>query len=205
MACLGRDFIQPDRRPTTMLIDSFIPRPDVMEIHRLEIAASGEAVYQALWKTDFASSPVVRILLTLRSLPGRLLQPGRRQRPPQKLALPIILEAGSGFGLLAEEPGREIVLGITGRFWRPLSNILPFSPEHFQSPVPPGLARAAWNFTVQEATAGRTLLATETRVVCGDPASRLRFRLYWLVIRPFSGLIRRVMLRAVQRACKDAA
>jgi len=63
------------------------------------------------------------------------------------------------------------------------------------------LARAVWNFTGQEAAAGRTLLSTETRIVCGDAASRRKFRLYWLVVRPFSGLSRLLMLRAVRRAC----
>jgi len=32
-----------------------------------------------------------------------------------------------------------------------------------------------------------------------DAASRRRFRLYWLLIRPFSGLMRRLMLRAIAR------
>jgi hypothetical protein len=96
-------------------------------------------------------------------------------------------------------------LGVAGQFWRPLSNLLPFNPEHFHGPVPADLARAVWNFTVQETRAGRSVLSTETRVICGDPASRLKFRLYWLLSRPFSGLIRRMMLRAVRQACQDSA
>jgi hypothetical protein len=188
-----------------MLIDAFAPRPDVVEIHRIEIAAPRDAVYQALWTADLASSPVVKGLLTLRSLPTRLFQRYRQPPRPQKLTLQTIIAAGAGFGLLAEEPGREIVLGIAGQFWRPIGNTLPFRRENFHGSVPPGVARAVWNFTVQETKAGRTLLSTETRVVCGDPASRFKFRLYWLLIRPFSGLIRRVMLRAVQRACQGIA
>jgi hypothetical protein len=186
-----------------MLIDSFAPYPDVVETHRIEIAAPCEAVYQALWTADLGSSPFVKGLLALRSLPERIVHRGHKRRPNQKLTLETIIEAG--FGRLAEEPGREIVLGVAGQFWRPLSNILPFNPEHFHGSAPTGLARAVWNFTVQETRAGHTLLSTETRVICGDPASRLKFRLYWLLIRPFSGLIRRLMLRAVQRACQDAA
>jgi hypothetical protein len=174
-----------------------------VEIHRIEIAAPYKAVYQALWTVDLASSPIVRGLLALRSLPARIFQRQRQQSPAQKLTLSILIEAG--FGRLAEEPGREIVLGVAEQFWRPIGNTSPFKRENFHGPVPPGLARAVWNFTVQETKAGRTLLSTETRVVCGDPASRFKFRLYWLLIRPFSGLIRRVMLRAVQRACESAA
>jgi hypothetical protein len=182
-----------------MLIESFAPNPDAVETHRLEIVASGAAVYQALWTTDLGSSPVVKGLLALRSLPEVLLAPKRRHRWSQKVTLHTLSEVG--FGLLAEEPGQEVVLGITGRFWRPTGNLLPFRHEHFLGPVPRGLARAVWNFTVQEAAAGRTLLSTETRITCGDAASRRKFRLYWLVVRPFSGLIRLLMLRAVRRAC----
>jgi hypothetical protein len=40
--------------------------------------------------------------------------------------------------------------------------------------------------------------STETRVHVPDPAARGKFRRYWLVIRPFSCLIR-VFLRATRR------
>jgi hypothetical protein len=41
-------------------------------------------------------------------------------------------------------------------------------------------------------------LYTETRVRCLGASSRRWFRLYWLVIRPFSGLLRRSMLRGIR-------
>jgi hypothetical protein len=185
-----------------MLIDSFAPEPDAAEIHKIEIAAARETVYQALWTTDIGSSHVVKGLLALRSLPAFILLPKRRPRARQKISLQTLIDAG--FGQLAEEPGREIVLGITGQFWRPVGNTLPFNRDEFLRPVPAGLARAVWNFTVQEAAANRTTLCTETRITCGDKTSRLKFRAYWLLVRPFSGLIRLVMLRAVRRACEDA-
>lgn len=185
-----------------MLIESFVPKPDAAEIHKIEIAASPETVYRALWTADLGSSSVIKGLMALRALPEMVLHPGRRRRPPQKVTLHALLAAG--FGRLAEEPGREIVLGVAGRFWRPMGNVLPFNQEHFYGPVPPGLARAVWNFLVQEVSPERTLLSTETRVVCGDTVSRWKFRAYWVVIRPFSGLIRLIMLKAVRRACESA-
>lgn len=184
-----------------MLIDSFAPAPDAVETHRIEIGASRETVYQALWTTDLGNSPLVKGLLALRSLPRFILAPGRRCSS-RKIMLQTIIEAG--FGRLAEEPGREIVLGVAGRFWRPTGNILPFSRENFRGPVPPGLARAVWNFAAVEAGPGRTILSTETRVNCGDRASRMKFRTYWLFVRPFSGLIRLEILREVRRVCERA-
>jgi hypothetical protein len=46
---------------------------------------------------------------------------------------------------------------------------------------------------------GTTLAETETRVAATDPTARRGFGRYWLVIRGFSGLIRRDWLRAVAR------
>ena len=185
-----------------MLIESFAPHPDAMESHTIEIAASPETVYRALWTADLGGSSVIRGLMALRSLPEMVFHPGRRRRPPPRVTLHAMLEAG--FEKLAEEPGREIVLGVAGPFWQPMGNLLSFKPEYFQGPVPPGLARAVLNFRVQEVSLERTLLSTETRVVCGDTVSRWKFRAYWVVIQPFSGLIRRIMLRAVRRVCEGA-
>jgi hypothetical protein len=49
---------------------------------------------------------------------------------------------------------------------------------------------------------GGARLATETRVRALDDRTRRRFRLYWLAIGPFSGLIRRRWLQAVQDAAR---
>jgi hypothetical protein len=182
-----------------MLIESFIPNPDAIETHEIEIAASREAVYQALWTTDLGGSPIIKSLMALRSLPGIVSNPKQLRHLPRQITLQTIIE--SGFGQLAEDPGREVVLGVEGQFWRPTGAILPFSKEMFRGPVQPDFARGVWNFAVQDAGQGLSVLSTETRVVCGSAASRLKFRAYWTVVRPFSGLIRVIMLRAVKKAC----
>jgi hypothetical protein len=45
-----------------------------------------------------------------------------------------------------------------------------------------------------------SVLSTETRVHAHSALARRRFRMYWLVVGPFSALIRRRWLRAVARA-----
>ena len=64
----------------------------------------------------------------------------------------------------------------------------------FRTFADPGFAKMAFNFRLDGST-----LSTETRVLLTDERSRRAFRRYWLVIRPFSGLIRRAWLRAIAR------
>ena len=181
-----------------MLIDSFAPNPDAVETHSIAINAAGEQVYHALWTADLGGSLAIKILMGLRSLPAFLLHRSHARPRNQRITLQTIID--SGFGVLAEKPGEEIVLGVTGRFWRPTGNLSPFNRADFDKAVSPGLARGVWNFRVEESAGGKAILSTQTRVICGDPASRRKFRLYWLFVRPFSGLIRRIMLKNVRNA-----
>jgi hypothetical protein len=181
---------------TAMLIDSFAPNPDAVEIHSIVIAASRRNVYRTLWTADLGS-PLIKLLLWLRSIPGFVAHPCRTRPRNQAITLQTLID--SGFGVLAEKPGEEIVLGVTGRFWRPAGNLSPFNRIDFDQPVTAGLAQAVWNFSVSEERNGQTILRTETRVTCGDEASRRKFLAYWLIVRPFSGLIRLIMLRRVRK------
>jgi hypothetical protein len=180
-----------------MLIDSFAPNPDAVETHSIAIGASPEAVRHALRTADLGGSLIIKLLLALRALPEFVLHGGRTASRNRKITLQTVID--SGFGILADQPD-EIVLGVTGRFWRPAGNLSPFNREDFDRAVPAGLARGVWNFRLEQDGSDRTILTTETRVVCGDDASRRKFRVYWLFVRPFSGLIRRIMLNSVRKA-----
>ncbi len=66
--------------------------------------------------------------------------------------------------------------------------------QPFRDFTEPGWAKMAVNFRVADGE-----LSTETRVWLTDAGSRRAFGAYWLVIRPFSGLIRRAWLTAAAR------
>ena len=188
-----------------MLIDKYAPKADASETHQIEIEADAESVYQKLWTANLAGSAIIKTLMGLRTLPGVLLQPtSLHLKQPGRWRRTITMQnlIDAGFGKLTEEPGKEIVLGIAGKFWRPTGNVVPFDQTNFDGPVTAGLARAVWNFHLQPLGPRRTILATETRVICGDAASRAKFRVYWMLVRPFSGLIRRLMLQSVKRECE---
>jgi len=186
-----------------MLIDSFAPRFDATEIHRIAINASRPTVYEALWTADLGGSSVIKLLMLLRSIPALVTRRDKSSPRTQKVTLRTLTD--SNFGLLAERASEEVVLGITGRFWRPMGNLSPFKRSDFDHPVPAGFARGIWNFHISDGLDGQTILQTETRVVCGDDASRKKFLAYWLVVRPFSGLIRLIMLRSVRKLSETRA
>lgn len=188
---------------TQMLIDSFAPEFDAIEIHRIAINASRQTVYESLWTADLGGSAVIKLLMLLRAMPGLLARRHQSSTRKQKVTLHTLIN--SGFGLLAERASDEVVLGVTGRFWRPTGNLSTFRRSDFDHPVPAGFARGVWNFRVSEGLDGQTILQTETRVICGDTASRQKFLAYWLVVRPFSGLIRLIMLRNVRKAAEKEA
>lgn len=131
--------------------------------------------------------PLTRWLLRLRGIPAR----------PRGATLGDLTRGG--FTLLGERPGEEVVLGTIGRFWRLRGALGPATRRGFAAGLPPGVARAAWQFQVTDAGGGKTALTTETRVQCADAATRRRFRLYWAVVGTASGWIRREILRAVRR------
>lgn len=183
-----------------MLIDEFLPHYDVTEYHELAIPVPPARTYAAIWEADFAASSIVKGLFALRSIPAALSDPASLRRFSNRLTLRQILQRG--FCLLGEERGREVVLGVTGQFWKPTGNISPIEAARFREPLPAGTARAAWNFAVRERGDGTSLLTTETRVLCADDEARRSFRRYWRVVGPFSALIRRYMLASVRRqAC----
>ncbi len=108
-----------------------------------------------------------------------------------------------GFVKLAEVPGRELVFGLAGRFWRPDGGLRRLTREEFLAFAEEGSVKAAWNLRVTETAAGQSEVSTETRVLAFGAAARRKFRIYWTVIESFSGLTRRAMLRGIRRAALE--
>lgn len=166
-----------------MRIDEVIPVADVTSSHSIVIAAPPTAVRRALLEINLSDDALVRVLLRLRGLPRR----ATTWTGLQEL----------GFIQLANAPDAFIV-GLAGRFWTPRGGLVRLSPEEFSVYAEPGSARTAWSFEMEPTGAG-TELTTETRVQCTDDASRRHFRRYWRIVGPFSGIIRRRVLRLVER------
>jgi CubicO group peptidase (beta-lactamase class C family) len=133
----------------------------------------------------------------IRILPAWLV---RMVRGPRRLKDSVAGDCFVGpapFTLVAETPGEEFVLGIMGCFWTPSGGVVNATAERFRELPPAGLAQAFWNFRIRPDGSG-TELSTETRVRCGDEATRRQFRKYWRIVRPGSSLIRNSMLRHIR-------
>jgi hypothetical protein len=168
-----------------MLIDQVLPQYDEREYHQIEIRGDQREVYQTLRSVDFSDSIIIRTLFRLRGL------------PTASTNLDSLLQVG--FLLVDEIPPEELVLGLVGKFWTYRAEILNLDAVQYGEFNQKGYAKLAWNFTIQESAPGFVRLSTETRIVCTDDHSRVRFKLYWTLIGRFSGLTRKEMLRVVKR------
>jgi hypothetical protein len=184
------------------LIDEFLPTYSTVEWHLITVRAPAEVVYRALRTADLGGPVPVRLLLALRALPAALTRSRDRVlRLRERIREPITLSEfeRQGFVILAEDPPREILIGLEGAFWTLGGDIRPTDAVRFRGPQRRGTARAAWNFRLEERADGTVALSTETRVQPADSDSLRRFRRYWWFVRPWSGLTRRYMLRAIRK------
>jgi len=112
-----------------------------------------------------------------------------------------------GLRYLAEGAvGQELGLGVAGRFWRPDGGrCTDLTPDEFSEFSHLGYAKAAWNFRLHSDSAETTLLSTVTRIKCFGQAALWKFRLYWSLVGPFSGLMRKAILKQVKIAAESDA
>jgi hypothetical protein len=183
------------------LIDAFLPHYDVISRDAVIIRASAARVYACLKTADMNASLMIRTLFAVRghyrgALAQRTVGSPRAQRRP----LTLNTLAQSGFVLLGERPGDEVVLGMIARPWMPRYEMRHVEASAFTSFAEPGFAKIVWSFKLDEADGIR--LSTQTRVRCLDRASLVRFRLYWAFAGPFSGLVKRELLRLVRECAQ---
>jgi len=183
-----------------LLIDQFLPRYDFAVVHAQVFRVPPEVCLRAARNVDLFRHPAIRVLLDLRALPQRAASrvTGRRDGGDHVPAAMFRVEDMTRYGwdLLGENPS-EIVLGQIGRPWKAAGAAAGpvVAPAAFATYDKPGYAKLAFSLRVDPRGTTSSILTMETRVALTDAASLRRFRRYWMVIGPFSGLIRRVALR----------
>lgn len=179
-----------------------MPAYQFNEVHTARIKAPRDRVYGAIRSVTADEIPLFRLLTGIR----RMGRPGPESilNAPEKLPI-LDVATSTTFLLLAEERGREIVIGtlvVAPRGWRPRTRP---SPEGLRALRDPGFALAAMNFRIEDAGPDACTVTTETRVYATDGPTRRRFAGYWRVIYPGSALIRRMWLGAIKHRAESRA
>lgn len=168
------------------LINKFLPVFDVAKKHSIVVNAGLEKAYRTVRSFQFANTALTNVLFALRGLSTK------------KVSLQTVLDAG--FILLDERKNEEFVLGLVGKFWTPGGCLQRLTPAEFDTFGAQGFAKAVWNFSFDRISESKTHIITETRVLCLDDSSRRKFKTYWFFVGPFSGIIRREILRSIKKA-----
>jgi hypothetical protein len=173
----------------------YLADPRIHRVDAIAVAAPPDVAWAHARAIDLRDIAIVRVLLELRMIPARLDAwfSGESIARRARLRIDDLIAPGSGFTLLAEEPGREIVIGSVGAFWRPDIEWRYVAADELAAFAEPGWGKLAWSLRV-EALGRGSLITCELRVTATDDASWTKLRRYWRVTGPFSLAIRRALL-----------
>lgn len=196
----GRERRPADPAARDEWLDRFMPDCEVAERHHVRVDAPAATALAAAQQINLSDSAIVRAVFK-----GREIFMGS-QSAAQEAPRPLLDQMRAlGWGVLAEVPGRELVLGAATRPWEsnPVFRALPAG--EFAAFQEPGYAKIVWTLRADPVDGERSIFRTETRVATTDAASRARFRRYWSCVKPGVVLIRRVMLSAIKSAAERRA
>lgn len=169
-------------------IQSFLPNPHHTEIHRIFVKAKPDKAWDTARHFDAADIPWVKILFDIRTLPEKLS--GKEPVPDSGgISVEDVVKTGTGFMLLAETPGKEVVVGSVGQFWHLKIPFADVRPKAFRDFDEPGWGKLAWAISVEPYRDGSTV-SIELRITATDEHSWNKLKQYYRIIGIGSWLIR---------------
>lgn len=183
---------KPPKEPDTLL-DRYMTDYEVVLRHAVVVNAPASTTFSAVRISDLDRSPIVRLLFGTREL---LLRARTGDAAPA--ALPFDKLAEIGWSMLAEEPGKEMVLGTVTAPWDRHSRMRAVPAAEFADFKEPGYAKIVLGIRIEPVSSEHCELRSETRVQTTDPIARARFRRYWALLSPGMEIIRRVILQQVK-------
>jgi hypothetical protein len=175
------------------MLDRFMPIYDVVERHHVQIAAPALVTLAAAEEQDLLHVPLVRAIFKAREL-ALGAAPDTRPQPRGLLAQMSAI----GWGVLADVPGREVVVGAVTKPWEPNPTFRALAPDAFAAFCEPGYVKIAWTLRADAVGQSASVFRTETRAVATDTIARSRFRRYWALASPGIASIRRLSLRPLK-------
>ncbi|MGB5759662.1 MAG: hypothetical protein WBM50_22295 [Acidimicrobiales bacterium] len=194
---------------STLLIDEYLPRFDTTRREHLVVRGEPSAVLEEVRNLDLLSlhSPLLDTVMWVRTLPEKMGRKEPADVPSMRLgdlfdeaAEPTADQPWVGLG---ERKGRELVIGVVGKFWQPSISWNTVPADRFVSFDEPGWGKIAASISVVPYGTGRTLVTYEARTRTTDQRSRRRFGIYWRVVSPFVGVVMRSLLTAVSRRMEE--
>jgi hypothetical protein len=179
---------------TDPLLDRFMPEYEVAERHHIGVAAPAAVTFAAATGLDLTRSSVIRAIFKTRELVLRS-RPDPVARPRALLAQMTAL----GWGVLAEIPDREIVMGAATQPWMATVVMRALPADQFAAFHEPGYVKIVWTLRADPIGSIESVARTETRVATTDPTARAKFRRYWSFFSPGIILIRRISLGLVKK------
>ena len=182
----------PDERDP--LLDRFMPEYEIVERHHVRIAAPAAVTLDVARELDMDASPIVRTIVRAREI---ILgaTPEDRQHPRGLLANMESL----GWGVLADVPGQEVVVGAVTRPWEANVIFRAVPPEQFAAFNEPGYVKIAWTIRADSLSDSLSIFRTETRAIATDAHARSTFRRYWACLSPGIIVIRWALLGPVKK------
>jgi hypothetical protein len=175
-------------------LDVVLPVYHFREVHTRLVAASPG---QTLAAAKNVTGDEIRLLALFTAI-RRFGRPGPESILNAPGRQPILdVATRTGFIRLAEADN-EVVIGTLVAAPRGFRRDASADSQWFQTLSQPGIAKAAMNFLVEDAGAGRTRITTETRVYGTDEHVLRRFTPYWRTIFPGSWILRVTWLRAIE-------
>jgi hypothetical protein len=184
-----------------MPIDSDLPTYDVRDYHQVQVEAPAGTAYAVLRSFDLNRSRIVRTLFAIRSLSSRLL---RIKSPPPPLGIFLEQALAAGWVILEKVPGRELVAGAVTQPWMPDVRFHGLATTEFVCFSRPSFTKIVGAIAARPLTPEASLLSMETHILVADPASRHKFRLYWLIVCASVRLIRVIALTTAGRELERA-
>ena len=170
------------------LIDKYLPRYSFNEYHETIINGHIEEVYETARNFDLSKSHLIKWLFKIRGLPTK------------RMHLQDFI-SDIGFTIIEENIPVENLIGFWARY---KIESIP-SPDDFIRTTISARVKVVWNFYLEELDSNQVRLSTETRVLCITPSAKITFGIYWMIIKPFSGIIRKKMLRIIKENSETAS
>lgn len=191
---------QPGVQPDTAL-DHFMPVYEVDEQQQVTVNAPWTNTFAAECRMDLQDSPIIRSVTEDRA---RLLGSTPDPQASGESGAFVAQAISYGWGVLAEDPGHEIILGSVSRPWEPNVTFQSLPPDEFSTYDSAGYAKMIWTLDAEPTSPTTSIARTVTRVETTDADSRGKFRRYWATISPAIALLRSQALELVQADAQNA-